>query len=206
MPAELDKEARELCASGHHKRAIELVLHAYGGEIMGFLVSRANDGQLATDAFAVLSEDLCRGIPNFEFRCSLRTWIYTLAHHALAKCCRMLARDIARAAPLPDSTARETAVRLERSETPPYLRSEIKEQLLALRAGLAADDQLLLDLRLGQRFSWKDIARIHLNDQNVASRTIDTEAARLRKRFQALKEMLRDIARSRGLLPVSDDR
>ncbi|HMI90917.1 MAG TPA: hypothetical protein VK509_06110 [Polyangiales bacterium] len=179
-------------------------MKAHGGEIMRFMLGHARDVQLANEAFAVFSEDICRGIHGFAFRCSVRTWIYSVAHRALAKVWRAHARSKARTSELPASAELSLPASPARSETPVYVRTESKQRLLRLRESLDPGDQVLLELRLGERFSWKDIARIHLDDQSVGSKTLDAEAARLRKRFQVLKESLRAMARADGLLPPND--
>ncbi|HEX7480846.1 MAG TPA: hypothetical protein VF331_23795 [Polyangiales bacterium] len=66
--------------------------------------------------------------------------------------------------------------------------------------------QLLLDSRLSRRFSWKDIARICLGvSDDDGSAELDREAARLRKRFQLMRDRLREMAAAQGLLSGSGD-
>ncbi len=181
-------------------------MEAFAGEVMRFLVARSADPQLASDAFAAFSEDLLRGLPRFEFRSSVRTWVYTLAHHALARTRQALARERSRSVTLSEATALSDMIARERTQTPPYLRTEVKRQLRALRGRLREDDQLLLDLRTTRRFSWKDIARICLGpDSGIAEAEITKEAARLRKRFQLVTQKLREMAESEGIFPPASE-
>lgn len=47
--------------------------------------------------------------------------------------------------------------------------------------------------------SWKDIARATAGEDEPAS-TLDTRAAALRKRYERLKQQLRELMVARGLL------
>jgi RNA polymerase sigma-70 factor, ECF subfamily len=202
MSGTVDEQVRALCAEQEVGAAVARILEAYGGEILRFLLRRTADAQLATEVFAVFSEDLCRGLPGFTFRSSVRTWVYALAHHALSRVGAKHARNRARELPISDVRTNSRLIAGERSETPAFLRTETKERLLALRRRLPAHDQTLLDLRLVQRFSWKDIARVYLGPDEVGDAgRVEKEAMRLRKRFQLVGDKLREMARAEGLLP-----
>ena len=54
---------------------------------------------------------------------------------------------------LSDVRSGRHAVARQRSETPVYLRTEVKQRLMLLREQLPERDQMLLELRLVQRFS-----------------------------------------------------
>jgi DNA-directed RNA polymerase specialized sigma24 family protein len=118
-----DEQVRALCERGDHAAASALLLEHYGGELMRFLVSRARDPQLASDAFAAFSEDLHRGIRAFEHRSTARTWLYTLAYHALSRERRTRKRDATHQVPLSDVRSSPAPGRSERSKTPMHLRS-----------------------------------------------------------------------------------
>jgi RNA polymerase sigma-70 factor, ECF subfamily len=202
----VDLTVAQLCEQGRFEQASASALQAHGGEIMRFPVSRARSPQLASEAFSTFSEDLCRGLPSFRFRCSLRTWLYTLARNALFRTRRALAAERARTTPIPDSEERPLPAPGERSETPAYLRTEVKQYMRRLRERLPESDQMLLDLRTTRRFSWKDIARILLDDGAADDDAVlDREAARQRKRFQLVTERLRAMALAEGVLLESAD-
>jgi RNA polymerase sigma-70 factor (ECF subfamily) len=201
-----DRSVAELCRERQYTSAVTVALEAHGGEIMRFLVSRARDPQLASDAFSTFSEDLCRGLPSFAFACTLRTWVFTLAHHALARTLRTRAREGARVALRSEGSIDARPAAGTRSSTPAYLRSEVKLRMRDLREQLPEDDQLLIELRTTRRFSWKDIARIRLGEgATVAPAELDREAARLRKRFQLATERLRNLAIEQGIIPGPDN-
>jgi RNA polymerase sigma-70 factor, ECF subfamily len=199
-----ESQIREKCAAGSIDHAATLILENHGREVMLFLLNRTDDQQLASDAFAQFAEDLWRGLPAFEFRCSVRSWVFTLAHHALARMGRERARDQKRYvhAFAPSQTF-DLAERL-RSETLPYLRSDVQDGVARLRKRLSDDDQVMVELRVARGFSWKEVARITLGVERDELSAVEREAARLRKRFELVKRQLRSWAESEGLLP--DDR
>ena len=170
-------------------------MNSYGPEIYGFLVARMRQEGLATEAFSELGEDLWRGIGRFEWRSTFRTWLYTLARHAALRVERAPER---RRESVPLSHVSEMVERV-RSETAPHLKTENKEALLELRRELDPDDQTLLTLRIDRRLGWNDIAMVMLDD--LAPGDLPSGAARVRQRFQKLKERLRRRAREVGLVP-----
>ena len=85
-----------------------------------------------------------------------------------------------------------------RTDTLKFLRSETKARFVELRQRLSTDEQALLVLRINEKMSWEDIARIQLDAPTDG--TVKREAARLRKRFQLVRDKLRKMARAEGLL------
>jgi RNA polymerase sigma-70 factor, ECF subfamily len=180
---------------GDRDGAATEAMNGYGPEIYGFLVARMRDEGLAAEAFSELGEDLWRGIAGFEWRSTFRTWLYTLARHAALRVERSPPR---RRESVPLSHVAHVAERV-RSETAPHLRTENKDALLELRRELDPDDQTLLTLRLDRRLSWNEIAAVMIDD--LAAEDMASGAARVRQRFQKLKERLRRRAREVGLVP-----
>jgi RNA polymerase sigma-70 factor (ECF subfamily) len=195
---ETELEAARLRASGHLNEVATLVISAYGPEVLGFLVTLSSDRADAGDAFAQACEDLWRGLPRFEGRSSLKTWFYTLARHALSR--QRRAPDRRRKAPLSELSDVAACVR---SETAPHLRSEVVHGVAAIREALPQQDRALLVLRVDRDMPWDQIARV------MSDVEIDTDAdcvriaARLRKRFQTIKETIRTQARALGLAAMS---
>ena len=89
-----------------------------------------------------------------------------------------------------------------RSQTQPWLRTNVKDRWRALRESLDEDDRSLLLLRVDRKLEWKDIARVMLGDESDEAALL-RETERLKKRFQLLKEDLRRRAREVGL--IDDD-
>ncbi len=202
----LDKQASSVKISEHSLQTaytegrIDDVLtqsvELYGPEVLGFIVSRLHDYDLANDAFAQTCEDLCRSIHDFEWRCSMRTWMYRLARSAVAKQQRRPSRRLEHNIPL--SQVSDIANRL-RTETENYLRSEIKDGFTKLRDELDGDDQTLLILRVDRDLDWKDVAHV-LSEETLDLSEQTRTIARLRKRFQLLKRRLRQRAEQEGLV------
>ena len=80
---------------------------------------------------------------------------------------------------LADEIRTRTAVREERQRT----------RLEEIRAGLSAEEQTLLTLRIDQQLSWEEIAVVF----SESGAAVDTAA--LRKRFQRLKDRLAELLR-----------
>src|SRR5262249_2682277 len=101
-----------------------------------------------------------------------------------------------------DSVLEEVAEQV-RTQTTAFRRTENKTRLQALRDELPEEDRMLLILRVDRALPWNDLARI-LAEQEDGSILEDSalarEAARLRKRFQLVKDQLREMAKREGLL------
>ncbi|HMV67348.1 MAG TPA: sigma-70 family RNA polymerase sigma factor [Myxococcota bacterium] len=191
---------RRLCEQGAITLATAAVIRAYGPEIRGFLIAHHRSEEDGDEVFSLWSERVLRGLPRFGWHASLRTWAYTVARNASLNHVRGRA---ARARHEEDAdTAAIAAVRQQvRTETAPFQRTASKDRLTAIRDALPAEDRMLLVLRVDKRLEWKDLARVMLDEgDEVAEAALVREAARLRKRFQLLKERLIEAARSAGIL------
>jgi RNA polymerase sigma-70 factor (ECF subfamily) len=132
----------------------------------------------------------------FEQRSSVRTWASRIARNASIQY-RTRSRRKGREVLAGDSTlealAEEitttTASRLERA----------RNELVALRLELPHDDQELLILRAERGLSFRDIAVVMSDPVPVSDEDITREAARLRKRFQMVKDRLHALAKERGI-------
>jgi RNA polymerase sigma-70 factor (ECF subfamily) len=185
----VESEVRSLCDAGDHERAATVLLRGYGPELYGFVAAlHTGDGD---DVFGELSMDLWRGLPAFRWDSSLRTWAYTLARNASRRSRRKQRRDV----PI-DDHVRELAAEV-RTKTKSFLRTEVKNKFAALRATLPVEDQELLILRVDRGMAWNDLA-IALADDPPAD--VAREAAKLRKRFQVVKEKLLELGRREGLV------
>ena len=87
-----------------------------------------------------------------------------------------------------------------RSQTEPWLRTDVKDRLRQLRDSLDPDDRLILVLRLDRGLSWNEVAVVTLGEEKASAEALRRESARLRKRFQDLKDELRGRAERAGLL------
>lgn len=177
-------------------RAATLTIEAYGPQILGYLTALVGDHDDAADVFSSFSEDLWKGLPGFRRECSLKTWSYKLAWHAMQRFRRELHR--VRGQRLRTSAAAQLADRI-RTTTAIHLQTAVKDRVAALRSQLEPDDQSILILRIDRQLSWREVAHV----LSTAEHPVDDKA--LRKRFERLKSRLRELARKEGLLD-SDER
>jgi RNA polymerase sigma-70 factor, ECF subfamily len=200
--AKLESDARALCERGDHAGAATLVVKGYGPEIFGFLVAVLHDDVEAGEVFAELAEALWRGLPGFAWESTLRTWSYAIARNLI----RTRRRDAARQRrnrPRAGDSALDNVAQEVRTQTQAFLRTETKTRLQALRDALPEEDRMLLVLRVDRQLAWNELARVLAESEGDApldEAAIAREAARLRKRFQLVKDRLREQAKKEGLI------
>ena len=195
MPANetVERDVRALCDAGNHAGAATTALREYGPELYSFLAAIHRDD--ADDVFAEVSARLWRGLATFEWHSSLRTWAYVIARNASLTARTKGKREVA----LDDaSEAGKLAVEV-RTATKTYLRTEAKTKFAEIRAALPVEDQELLILRVDRAMDWKELAQT-LAPEPLDDAGLKREAARLRKRFQVLKDKLLEAGRAAGLV------
>jgi RNA polymerase sigma-70 factor (ECF subfamily) len=196
---ELDERVRSLLASGNATAAATETLRCLGPEVLGFISGVVGDDADADEIFAAMSERLWHSLVSFEWRCSLRTWAYVIARHEISRFRRRTRRHLAgrvRISELAD------AIAAVQSETRSTQRSARRRKLTLLRDELPPDDRTLLVLRVDRNLSWDEIALVFIQDpRRCTEEERKREAARLRKRFQLVKERLAKRVRDEGLLP-----
>ena len=175
-------------------------LDAYGHEIITFLFARLRNPSDGQDAFSMFVEDFWKSLPGFEFRCSTRVWMYTLARNAGIR--------------VGNAGHRKREVELEpllrhpvsalvaqaRTETNIHLRTAVKDRLRVFREQLDPDDQTLLILHVDRALPWREVALVMLQAEHAEPAVLAREAVRLRKRFERVKAELKTLARREGLI------
>lgn len=190
---------RNACEGGRHDDAATLIVEHYGPAVLGFLTGWMGDREAAREAFSMFCEDLWSGLPRFGWRCTAQGWAYTLARNAGRRHAKAERRKQDRQTPL--SGRASALVDRIASATEPYLKTDFKDRFEALRERLPPEDRLLLFLRSGRQLAFRDIVFVLAEPaREPDEEALVREAARLRKRFQSVKERLRDLARSEGLL------
>lgn len=175
-----------------------LALETYGPEVYGFLINMMGGLSDAGEVFSQAIEDFWRSLPEFRGRCRVRTWLYTLAQHAAARYRRSPWNRGQRTG----GSKLEELVAAVQSRTSPWQRTDVKDRWRELRETLDPADRALLVLRVDRDLEWNEIAHVMLgeSEQEYPAVELAREAARLRKRFQMLKEDLRERARAAGLI------
>ncbi|HTV26052.1 MAG TPA: RNA polymerase sigma factor [Polyangiaceae bacterium] len=200
---ELEREIRERWERGELQDAAAAAVRGYGPEIYGFLVAFHRQKDDASEVFAAFTERLWRGLPGFEWQCSFRTWAYAIARNTSLTYRRQARRRAEMYGPLPEGSQLSALEQPPRSETASYLKTQRQSRMAALRESLPREDQELLVLRVDRKLAWRDLARVLLHSGDGSSPSdegLDREAARLRKRFQIVKEQLYEMGRREGLI------
>ncbi len=195
----LEAELKDLCQNEDVTGAATLAIRKYGPEIVGYLMAVSRNEDTAGEVFAIFSEDLWKGLPKFRWESSFRTWAYTLARHALHRFHRDPQRKRKRLA-FSQSPEVQELVNQVRTTTLVYLRTDVKDSVAALREQLDPEDQSLLILRIDRKMSWRDIAAVMHDGDEPDAAELKRSAASLRKRFERLKNTLRDMAREHGII------
>jgi RNA polymerase sigma-70 factor (ECF subfamily) len=191
----LDARVAAHCTERDYQSAATAILSELGPDVIKVIHARVRDEQITAEVFSHFAEGLWRGLPDFAFRCSVRAWVFTLARNAGS---RHLEREVRRQRahiPLSRVPALAAQLRSLHSETAAHLRSENRDLVARAKEQLDEADQLLLTLRIDRRLPFRDIALVMLERVDSEPALVTREAARLRKRFQLLKERLRELLR-----------
>jgi RNA polymerase sigma-70 factor (ECF subfamily) len=196
----LEREVRSACDAQQHAAAATLLIEVVGPKVLAFLLHRLGNTSDASEVFSMFSEDLWRSLAKFEWRCTVRGYCFALARSAAVRF-RLQANERAeRRLPLADARL-SSLVDEVRERTLPFLRSEAKSQMHALFQQLSEDDRALLQLRIDQGLSFRDLAlALEFGGEPASDEQLARAATRLRKRFQLLRERLRRLAREAGLV------
>lgn len=194
MSAELEVPIKAACDRGDYDAAISAALGLYSDELFGFLVGLARDQAQAEDAFSAACERMWRFLPKFRWDSTLRVWAYRIARNEFLRGTREVTRA-RKGVPLSQVPSIQQAIDRARTTTPPHERTEVKDRFATLRAELDPEDLMLLGLRIEQQMAWADIAKVLAAAEDRTDEPDTREIATLRKRFNRLKDRLRERAR-----------
>lgn len=200
----LEVEVKALLDAGQDSRAVASILESFGRKLFGFIFSLSHDEELSSEGFSEFTEDLCRGIGGFEWRCPLESWLYSLARHAAIRVGKAAGRRRKRSISLADAPEVAAVEARVRTETLGYLKTTARGRLTELRDTLSVEDRSLLLMRVDRNLSWLELARVSLekkadSEADLTQEQLDREAARLRKRFQLVKTRLQRLAKAENL-------
>lgn len=204
---ELEREIRQLWEGGELGAAAAVALRGYGPELFGFLVAFHRREADAREVYAAFTERLWRGLPQFGWSCSFRTWAYAIARNASLTYRRDERRRAQSLVPLPEGSQLSLPEQAPRSDTASYLKTQRKARVAALREALPEADQELLVLRVDRGLAFSDLARVMSGAEagELSEEELRREAARLRKRFQVIKARLLELGRREGLLGPQEE-
>ncbi len=198
----LEEKITAALSAGDRQAAVTLLLQGYGPEVLRFLAALHRDEDESAEVFSKFAEAVWSAASTFQGLSSVRTWAYAIARRTSLRHRRDTRRRAAHFRPFPESSALADVEARVRSETLSFLRTERRSKLAALREALPPEDQMLLMLRVDRKLAWNDLAVVLAAEGAAAfeGEALKREAARLRKRFQALKERLREAGRREGLI------
>lgn len=179
---DFDERVRAVLLADGQTAAAGLIIRELGAELLGYLWVAARSWGDGDDLFSEVCERIWRGLPGFRFDSSVRTWAHAVARNRVRDGYAR-ARRHANTAPMELSDE----VAEVRSTTIECLKPETRQRLEQLRQLLDEDDRTLLLLRVDRQMAWLDIARVMVDGEEPLDRT----AARLRKRFERVKQRLR---------------
>jgi RNA polymerase sigma-70 factor (ECF subfamily) len=190
--SDLDHQVRELLLAGDTRGAATRVLRELGPEVLGFLSGVLGDAD-GDEVYSAWSERLWKSLKGFEGRCSLRTWTYVLARREISRFRKGKKRHAEGRVPLSEL---QDVLANPKSQSRTTMATAKQRQLTALRDELPIEDRTLLILRVDRKLSFDEIALAFAeNPESVTEVDRRREAARLRKRFQLVKQRL--VARAR---------
>ena len=197
----IEEKIRAVHASGDIALAANIAIETYGREVFGFIMNCTHRSSECDDIFSAFRLNLWKGLPGFKWRSSMRTWAYTLARNATVKHLANPALSATRRISLTDAPEVFEVADRVRTTTAAYLKTTKKESLRRIRKQLPVTDQMLLVLRIDRTLPWRDIAMV-MEGEHLAGceDELTTAVGRYRKRFERIKEKLREIASEKGLL------
>lgn len=197
----IDQAMRSARDAAAYQAATVLALKTYGPEILSFLTARMRSLADAEEAFSMFAEDMWKGLPGFAFRCSTRTWLYTLARNAANRFATAPHRRRERNLSLAVQASVDGLIQGARTSTRLHQRTDMKDKVRALRQRIGVEDQTLLMLHIDRGLRWRELAVVmHEDGQSLTGDALTAEAARLRKRFERVKQALRELAIAEGMV------
>ncbi|CAN5790110.1 hypothetical protein BH11MYX4_BH11MYX4_52540 [soil metagenome] len=189
---ELERVIREKWEQRDLAAAADAAIRGFGPEIYGFLVAFHRDDEDASEVWSRVTERLWAGLDRFGWHSSFRTWVYAIARNTSIRYRQEKKRR--REEALPEGSSVDLAARI-RTDTASWLRTSARDRFAALRDSLPEDDRMLLVLRVDKDLAWNDLARVMLPEDAppLDEEGLKREAARLRKRFQHVKERLLEL-------------
>jgi len=186
----MDDEVKAAVAAGDAGAATALIVRGLGPGLLGYLVSILGRESEGREVLGEVVEEVLTSVARFRGESTVKTWTYRIAWRTAMRYREAPdRRRTRRLATLEGSGVAEAL----RSSTAAYQRTDAKDWLQRVRAELTPEDQSLLVLRIDRDLSWAEVAEI-MGDGDAATQ------GRLRKRFERIKERLRERAERDGIL------
>lgn len=201
MSEDVESRIKAFVEAGDHQSAASLAIREYGPSIFALLVNRLRSKSDAEEVFSVFCEKFWIGLPSFEWRCRLQGWAHLIARNCANDFKGAVDNHPSRRPPFPTNQTPRELVDEARTVTANFRRTEARDRVRELREQLDPDDQMLLVLRVDQGMAWRELAvALGGGTEILEGDELEREVARIRKRFQRIKEELRRMAAKAGLL------
>ncbi|MEO1269454.1 MAG: sigma-70 family RNA polymerase sigma factor, partial [Myxococcota bacterium] len=140
------------------------------------------------------SLQLWKSLPSFQGRSAFFTWAFTLARRSIS---RTLERPERRREDRLDThQANNLPEHWSRTATAEWRRTANRNRFQKMCADLDPEERTLIMLRIDQELPWKEIAVVMHDDDDapLEGKDLSHRAALLRKRFERIKNKLRQAA------------
>lgn len=195
----IEKRAKEAFQAEDFKAVTTIFLQHYRNDIYTFLIGRLHSETDAAEVLSQFEEDFWRGLPDFQWRSTLRSWAYKLALNAAFRYRRDPHRKPQRQLPLSQYCQLSEFIVQPRSETKKYKRTEVKNKIRELREQLSDDERTLLVLRVDKGMSWRELAVVMLGEGETFNEAeIGRWSTLLRQRYTKVKAKLKELASAEG--------
>lgn len=172
-----ENRTRRLLAAQRFAQALRAIITQLGPDLRGYFRRVLASDSEGEDSYQDLLLALWRGLPNYKMSCSVRTWVYAIAHHLIFRRRRRYSR--------------KNVFRLDTKKgqalAAPQFDSHVeyagrRERLSELQSMLSLTERELLVLRSERGLSFAEIAVI-----------LQVSEPAVRKRFQRLVERLQEL-------------
>ncbi len=187
---DIEASIRAACEDGQYQRGATILIQMFGPQIRRFITARVGSHVAAHEIFSDFTLDVWRGLPGFGWRCPVRSWAYTVARNAANRYVVAPHRRAARNIALSEVPV-QSHLDGDDGFTPNYLRPEVKRRFRALREQLSPTERQMLELRCDRGMPWRDLT-LAVEGQIEDPSDLARATARMRKRFQLVKEKLRE--------------
>ncbi len=188
---DVEERVHQHFREGRPDAAVELAIESWQEPVRTYLRTMLGEDE-AEDALSIWRTAVWKDLPRFEWRGSLRGWMYKVARRAATRIFRQPHRR--REQPLPSSAGSHIPAT---SRGPGSVASGRHAGLDQIRRMLGPEDQELLTLRIDAELEWEEIAEV-LRRRGPLLATV--RAAALRKRYERLTRRLERMAREQGLV------
>ncbi len=186
--AELDRQVLEARDGGDLRRALTLLMEAYGDDLFDYCSRLCGATHLAEDVLQTVFEEAFRELPTFEARAGLRAWLFVKASRRCLDGLRGVRRWLRLFDAAPVTPEREPMDDQPRPDETLLARSTERLVREAL-AKLDPRTRLVLLLRFEERFTYAQMEEVFQKDQRRIRKWAEKGVSRLRELLRGYPEL-----------------